>query len=248
MMRISIFLLIVLLNKQVLAANIHLNEGANTDLCNKIFNTANSEGVKDLYESISILSGKDLKKRVGKETFFDWSSHGHLLIYHVYYKEYKKEDQLDYAKFDIDNDGDDEFIVAGFAWLSQRPSRYFKIFESEIDMKGGKKFTRDEFNSIPGIYSTAPWPYKEIGLYGIGLYEFVYNQEVYLALVDNQFGQAEFLERSFLIGKYSGEGKTYGESNYLNTDNLDIVCRFSYQKNQANKEIQSTLNFPRFKR
>jgi len=211
-----LILLIIPLN--VFATHIDMVEGSSDKLCVEIFN--------------KLLSGeagsfKEIIKSIADDGGIPNWKHGSFQAKPASSKFFNKVN-APFAKFDIDNDGKDEFVMSFFTWLSGRPGEYYRVLDNSIAMDGSLEVDWPLISSWPGLYSSSPWPYREYGLYHVNIYPFRFDGVYYLGLEDTHFGNREFMDRSFMVVKYSNKMKKNVAKWPYVTSEIDVICKFMY--------------------
>jgi hypothetical protein len=197
------------------AAHLELTENNENKLCKTLFNEKLSNSNKSFQNIISSISDSD-----GLPV---WKK-GHINVKPAGSTKYIKR-SFHYSRFDIDNDGDKEFILQDFA---SHYSESLRLPEKDIPMDGSLKIDWPQINLWPGVYSDSPWPYKKHGLYRINIYAFKFNNTYYLGLNDHFLGKRKFLDRSFVVVKYSNMMKENDAQWPYVTTELEIMCKFKY--------------------
>lgn len=203
------FILLVVTNLSY-GAHIQLQSGTENTVCKDIFKLRLSNTTKNFSEAINLIADENGIPK--------WEEG--LLLINPKYKEKS-------ASFDIDNDGIDESVSSLFTWLSGNPGEYYRVIEQD-KLKAFNRITERDLYSLPGLYSNTPWPYRDLGLFFFSITPFKFKGTFYLGLKDNNFGKEKFMERSFLIVKYSNEMFDFGQNNYIKTSNVDVICKFVY--------------------
>ena len=203
-------LLLLISPSLVYGVHLSLYDGKENELCRKIFDLRLSNIKKTFADSITHIADENGIPKWGE---------GRLLKN----PKYRERSSL----FDIDNDGVNESVSSLYTGLGGHLGQYYRVV-NENELKTLDKVTEKELYSFPGIYSNTPWPYKRLGLYFFSIHPFKFNGVFYLGLKDNKFGEREFLERSFLIVKYTNEMLRFGQNNWGKTSKLQVICKFMY--------------------
>jgi hypothetical protein len=123
-----------------------------------------------------------------------------------------------FARYDIDNDGEDEIILFGsFSIRSSYNEALFIFKRGSIDFTLNPQLTLSDLNKQPRIASDTAWPYSDHGLLSLVTAPLVHQGTHYVVLMDELFARRAHPDRRFVVAKYTGV-EVHG------TDKLDILC------------------------
>jgi len=138
-------------------------------------------------------------------------------------------EDVDVARFDIDNDGQPDVVVKYETWLRQRPGDVLWILpvSANTDMSALPSLTSEEFAKLGAVEPMSPWPYANRGVWLARIAALTREGTTYLSLRDTSFGDKGFPDRRWLLAKYQGHGIA-SRGFHQETDSLETVCAFRY--------------------
>ncbi|ACA85267.1 hypothetical protein [Shewanella woodyi] len=211
-MRLIIYIFALVFSGNSFSAHIELSKGAENDVCSKLFSIRLIKATSSFREAAKILARKEGIPEWKQRKLSD--GYDSLL------------NDINYAVFDIDNDGVNEYVYSHFTWMSGQPGEVYTVFNTDA-IKSKKDLEAQGFYKQAGLNSVSPeFNYREFGVWFAELIPFRHKGTYYVGIKDIYFGKGEFIDRKFFVAKYSNE-MIVGNSGYK-TSNLENICTFEY--------------------
>ena len=221
-MRLIILFLTLLFSVNTFAIHIELADGAENEVCSKLFSTRLQKSTLNFESATRKLADKGVVPSWTQRRLTDKNT-SHM-------------DTVEYSTFDIDNDGSNEHVYSYFTYMSGQGSRVYAVFDEDL-IKTKDDLKLHNFRKKSGINSVSlNFKYSKHGLWFVDLYPFEYKGEYYIGLKDIYFGKepAWYIDRKFVVAKYSNE--MFVDKHGNKTSKLKNICVFEYVK--ANKPIK----------
>ena len=216
---VLITIFIIFLPNNVLAVGFKLNSGENFDLCMDMLSKVRSTLYEDFHYS-----------RFSNINVVDWM----IGYYKTRYLSQKSDSviKVQYAHFDINNDGKNELLVRDITSLRGKYGDYLYVFkDKEYDFSLTPFITLEKLNSTSGIFPQTPWPYIEHHIYLATIYPFTYKNRNYVGMNDIFFPKN--YSRSFIIAEYPKvEEFIVKENFYRKSVNLNVLCEIQSQNDE----------------
>jgi hypothetical protein len=210
-MRLIIYIFALVFSGNSFSAHIELSKGAENDVCSKLFSIRLIKATSSFREAAKLLAGKKGTPEWRQRKLSD---------------DYSLLNNVNYAVFDIDNDGVNEYVYSHFTWMSGQPGEVYKVFSTDVINTKSDLKTYD-FHKQAGLDSVSPqFDYREFGVWFADLFPFKYEDTYYVGIKDIYFGKEDYIDRKFFVAKYSNK-MIIGKSGYKTSD-LENICTFEY--------------------
>ena len=138
-----------------------------------------------------------------------------------------RQEAVEVARFDIDNDGRLDTIVKYETWLRNSPGDVLWVFPkaTPVDIAALPTLSSEDFARMPAVEPITPWPYSDRGIWLARIAALTFEGTTYLSLRDTSFGDVKFPDRRWIIAKFTGRpmaSRGYHDA----TDSLETVCSF----------------------
>lgn len=209
------------------ATHLHLNEGAEKELCSNVFSNALKKDIESLHKAISVAGGN-----------YDYAE----------WRKLKGSNEIngynfEYSVFDLDSDGEKDIIVKGFIGCGGYQPFYRVIGSQHLAEDGVTDLSVPEIWASDGVGWCFGSQYAHYGVpFSYDLRSFEYDGVIYLTLESYRFGAKGYEENSFIIAEYTGIMNTPEIKQEVRntTDKLNLICRFSYEKNGSANQASGT--------